>query len=207
MWSAKPAISVSATATVPSFGSGNGPNKRPRPSGMRPAMLPDLDAGAPRREPATRLHVGETTTDQASPARPTRKACTGTAAFERRAQAHDAPDARRHGVLEHRADQDATQAMADEMHGVAGHVVEKVGERCRVRGQRACDRRIGEVTDLKPVRLEPPPQHRHGGPAHPQAMQGDDRNHARCESFSCCSASRLVHDATRSMAASMGNQR
>ena len=73
MWSAKPAICVSATATVPSFGSGNGPNKRPTPSGMRPAMLPDLDAGAPCREPAARLHVGETATDQASPARPTRE--------------------------------------------------------------------------------------------------------------------------------------
>ena len=31
---------VSATATVPSFGSGNGPSKRPTPSGIRPAMPP-----------------------------------------------------------------------------------------------------------------------------------------------------------------------
>ncbi len=96
----------------------------------------DLDAGAPRRESAARVHVGETAADQPSPAGPTREPRGRAAALERRAQAHDAADARRQSALEHRADQDAAQAMADEVHGVAGHGVDEA-RRARPRSQPA----------------------------------------------------------------------
>ena len=64
MWSAKPAILVSATATVPSFGSGNGPEQAADAERYAAGDAADLDAGAPRREPAARMHVGEAAADQ-----------------------------------------------------------------------------------------------------------------------------------------------
>ena len=67
------AICVSATATVPSFGSGNGPSNRPTPSGMRPAMLPTSTPARHAVNPPRALSSARQRADQARPAGPARE--------------------------------------------------------------------------------------------------------------------------------------
>ena len=104
---------------------------------MRPAMLPTSTPARHALKPPRALHVGEAPADQALPAGPAREPRRGAAAL------NGAP---RHTMRPRRAGsrvssiaqiKHAAQAVADEMHGVAGHAVENSRERRGVGVERA----------------------------------------------------------------------
>ena len=161
----------------------------------------------PVAEPAAHIQIDDRLADDSPAPGQARDSRADSAAAQRRAEQHDTSEPQRDALIEHRADHDATQAVRDEVHGVAGHAVYEVRERLRVSFERLTNGGISEALHGEAVAFEPTLQHDHGSGTHPQPVDRDDRGQAERESFRRCNASRLVDEATFSIAASTGSQR
>ena len=141
---------------------------------MRPAMMPISRPGGAAREPSAREQVAHRQTEEARASRQARHSLRRHAARERRARADDAPRPLGRVPLEHRADHDAAQAVAEQLHRVAGHARDEFGELRGVRFEPS--RTTGSRTShVEAARLEPPAQDRHHAAHHPKPVHDDDR--------------------------------